>query len=462
MNQQNKLADRIENMAALGVLSNLDGSAEPELNGSLPAEEKSLIVAALRAAGSAEPFGYVSAITMKALQLQAEGHGFIVACAGYDTTIPVYAHPAPASSGAQWRYDIQHGPNGETNYAWVYDQTNVMVCTTQTHLAIAIVRAVNATLSAAPAPEPDEGVRESGRQGIYIASKTRHADRWLTLRAAGAPIISTWIDEAGEGQSADLNNLWQRCISEAATCAVMIVYREPEDTLKGAWVEMGAAMAFGTPVFAVGLRDYTIAKYDRVRHFDTIEEAFKAAISVLGRSSPSPLPQAAEKAAETVEREPTSESIARTICLSYGRDPDELTSRLEMCDEDNQPVPTWRVYEEQAKAVLKNHCSTAAEPTRDRPYGELETVDAVTGQWRKRTKAEVDAIYDKGRREPTREEIAPSTKPQWPGGCHDPDSCARHKSCMYQRCTHEGAWIRGEIDALDLTKPRGGTAAGGE
>jgi hypothetical protein len=46
------------------------------------------------------------------------------------------------------------------------------------------------------------------RRGIYIASKTKHAARWLEYRAQGEPIISTWIDEAGEGASADLHDLW--------------------------------------------------------------------------------------------------------------------------------------------------------------------------------------------------------------------------------------------------------------
>lgn len=38
-----------------------------------------------------------------------------------------------------WRYEIQHGPDGEANYAWVYDQDNTLVCTAKTHHAIAIV-----------------------------------------------------------------------------------------------------------------------------------------------------------------------------------------------------------------------------------------------------------------------------------------------------------------------------------
>lgn len=45
---------------------------------------------------------------------------------------------------AGWRYEIQHGPDGETSYAWVYDDQNAMVCTAKTHHAIAIVQRMNA------------------------------------------------------------------------------------------------------------------------------------------------------------------------------------------------------------------------------------------------------------------------------------------------------------------------------
>lgn len=116
-------------------------------------------------------------------------------------------------------------------------------------------------------------------RGIYIASKTRHATLWRDLRAAGAPIISTWIDEAGEGESADMHDLWDRCISESKACTALIVYREPQDVLKGAWVEIGAALAVGRPVFAVGLDGFTISKYRGIKHFATIDEAFAAALS---------------------------------------------------------------------------------------------------------------------------------------------------------------------------------------
>lgn len=121
------------------------------------------------------------------------------------------------------------------------------------------------------------------KSGIYIASKTKHADRWRFLRdKVGEPIISTWIDEAGPGESADLDDLWHRCIKEASSCELLIVYREPDDVLKGAWVEVGAALAVGTPVFAIGLDDFTIAKHRKLKHFPDMKAAIAAARDLRG------------------------------------------------------------------------------------------------------------------------------------------------------------------------------------
>lgn len=117
----------------------------------------------------------------------------------------------------------------------------------------------------------------SNRHGIYIASKTKHADRWRFLRdKIGEPIISTWIDEAGEGQSADLDDLWRRCISEASSCALLIVYREPDEVLKGGWIELGAALACDVPVYAIGLEEFTVAKYRGIQHFPDMKAAIAA------------------------------------------------------------------------------------------------------------------------------------------------------------------------------------------
>lgn len=110
--------------------------------------------------------------------------------------------------------------------------------------------------------------------GIYIASKVRHAERWRTLRdVLGFPIVSTWIDEAGEGQSRDLNDLWERCIQEASSADVLVIYRQADEILKGAWIELGAALANHVPIYAVGLQEFTIAHYKGIDHFSNLDHA---------------------------------------------------------------------------------------------------------------------------------------------------------------------------------------------
>ena len=118
-------------------------------------------------------------------------------------------------------------------------------------------------------------------RGIYTASKTRHAPMWQQYRSDGYPVISTWIDEAGPGETQDHNDLWQRCIRESQMCEAMVVYREPDDVLKGAWLEMGVALGAGVPVFAVGCREFTIGKSGLLTHCDTVDEAMEAARQAL-------------------------------------------------------------------------------------------------------------------------------------------------------------------------------------
>lgn len=126
------------------------------------------------------------------------------------------------------------------------------------------------------------------RNGIYIASKTKHADRWRLIRdKAGTPVISTWIDEAGDGESSDLHDLWRRCIHEASHCQVLVAYREKDEIFKGGWVEIGAALAVGIPVYAVGLDEFTISNYRGITHFPTMKDAVTAALSHL-RTQPAP------------------------------------------------------------------------------------------------------------------------------------------------------------------------------
>lgn len=114
---------------------------------------------------------------------------------------------------------------------------------------------------------------------IYTASRTRHANRWRELRASGIPIISTWIDEAGPGESASMVDLWDRCINEAGAADALILYREDGEELKGAIAETGAALLAGKPVFAVGfdgegdLKAFSFLNHRLVTRCESVEVA---------------------------------------------------------------------------------------------------------------------------------------------------------------------------------------------
>lgn len=112
---------------------------------------------------------------------------------------------------------------------------------------------------------------------IYTASKTTHAWRWRALRDTGVPINSTWIDEAGVGETVDFRDLWARCVGEAAGADALVLYVEPGETLKGALVEVGAALASGVPVYVVGNPDGSWVIHPLVRRCGSIEEAVDAA-----------------------------------------------------------------------------------------------------------------------------------------------------------------------------------------
>lgn len=90
---------------------------------------------------------------------------------------------------------------------------------------------------------------------VYVASRAsipQRAAMWRQLRAEGAPIISTWIDEAGDGETKDFAELWTRIASEIRRADRLVLYAEANDfPLKGALIEVGLALARGKPIFIV-------------------------------------------------------------------------------------------------------------------------------------------------------------------------------------------------------------------
>jgi hypothetical protein len=85
---------------------------------------------------------------------------------------------------------------------------------------------------------------------IYVASRVKHAPMWKELRDLGCKIGSIWIDEAGEGETGDFSELWDRIRNEIKGSDALVLYVEKEDfPLKGALVECGIAMAFRVPIY---------------------------------------------------------------------------------------------------------------------------------------------------------------------------------------------------------------------
>ena len=94
---------------------------------------------------------------------------------------------------------------------------------------------------------------QAQRKGLASrASIPERGAMWRALRNLGIPINSTWIDEDGEGQTADMTELWSRIHDEVMRSEALILYVEPGDfPLKGALVEVGIALGRGIPVRVV-------------------------------------------------------------------------------------------------------------------------------------------------------------------------------------------------------------------
>lgn len=90
---------------------------------------------------------------------------------------------------------------------------------------------------------------------LYVASRASLPQRpamWRGLRERGWRICSTWIDEAGPGQTADFGDLWTRIEGEISACTGLIFYAERDDfPLKGALVEVGMAIGMRKPIAVV-------------------------------------------------------------------------------------------------------------------------------------------------------------------------------------------------------------------
>jgi len=125
---------------------------------------------------------------------------------------------------------------------------------------------------------------DQGRSGYYVASRASIPERpamWRRFRQQGVAIRSTWIDEAGPGETASFSDLWARIQAEMSVSSVLVLYIEDGDLpLKGAYIEVGMALGLGIPVRVVADDE----PYDRlgnwvghpaVTRFETVEDALE-------------------------------------------------------------------------------------------------------------------------------------------------------------------------------------------
>lgn len=159
-------------------------------------------------------------------------------------------------------------------------------------------------------------------RGIYVASRVKHAEMWRARRyEQRLPIVSSWIDEAGEGETADFAELWRRIGREVTSASCLLLYATPDCfPLKGALVEVGMAMAAGVRVVAclpgVELDGRTLRPVGSWLHaatrIDSLDRAIDAALAYSRTPPPTPQP----------ERDPRTDPHVGDVKL-YGDDPEE-------------------------------------------------------------------------------------------------------------------------------------------
>lgn len=110
---------------------------------------------------------------------------------------------------------------------------------------------------------------------IYFASKVQHAAKWRALDTK-YDICSTWIYQPFKLSSKDeAKQLWVDCLGDIERCDVIIAYREEGEVMKGALIEIGAALALRKPVYLVNYLTYggSWTCHPLVKHCKTVEEA---------------------------------------------------------------------------------------------------------------------------------------------------------------------------------------------
>lgn len=94
----------------------------------------------------------------------------------------------------------------------------------------------------------------SQRFQLYFASHPRHVQLWRQYQDQLGPLVQTsWLKLTTPETPAQAGALCETCLQEASQAAVLVAYAEPDDVLRGTYAEIGACLAHGGHVLAVGL-----------------------------------------------------------------------------------------------------------------------------------------------------------------------------------------------------------------
>jgi hypothetical protein len=125
---------------------------------------------------------------------------------------------------------------------------------------------------------------------VAVASKSCHWPWWAALRMAlaaqGIEVVSTWLDWPpnhydSEPASSEWREHAERCIVDATSCEVLLLYCAEGERQFGGLLETGAALGANRQVLVVSPHPWPFLKHHpRVRCFTSLEAAIAALLAM--------------------------------------------------------------------------------------------------------------------------------------------------------------------------------------
>jgi hypothetical protein len=106
------------------------------------------------------------------------------------------------------------------------------------------------------------------------------------LRAAGVPIVSTWIDWSRNHDNTEpTDDEWRRhveqCVTDVLSADVLLLYCTHDERQFGSLLECGVALGTGKQIFLATPHDWPFLRnHSRVRSFRSLEAAIETLVAM--------------------------------------------------------------------------------------------------------------------------------------------------------------------------------------